>query len=376
MSDTPTALDKDKAETAQEAEDVPTYPAYYLKALGSLFLLYFGGGLLLNLLGIDLFIFGGRLPLGYPIMAIGAAHFLTGLQIVRADEIGGITVLGTPTIQVTGTLVCTPVFLSELEKFTANTIEFELPADPQHIWREESTPPVGSRARPPIRITFAEDKDSDDPLKRRVTEEVVFFARIRIENFFNFWKRIGSLDEARHQLEDMGVAILSAELPKVTLSKAIEDIATYSEQLQKDMRNSTRSWGVRIVDARVKQFALAKNLNKAIQERAASVANKQTTITNAEATRTATTLQGEGVANAIRAEIDARTGGLSNMATTLGVASEAVLASEVARNIASGPNNTVIVGTQGVTDLLGIVAAAQKAFPPKGSAPEQTGGTT
>ena len=374
MSDTPTALDKDKAETAQEAEDVPTYPAYYLKALGSLFLLYFGGGLLLNLLGIDLFIFGGRLPLGYPIMAIGAAHFLTGLQIVRADEIGGITVLGTPTIQVTGTLVCTPVFLSELEKFTANTIEFELPADPQHIWREESTPPVGSRARPPIRITFAEDKDSDDPLKRRVTEEVVFFARIRIENFFNFWKRIGSLDEARHQLEDMGVAKLSAELP--TLSKAIEDIATYSEQLQKDMRNSTRSWGVRIVDARVKQFALAKNLNKAIQERAASVANKQTTITNAEATRTATTLQGEGVANAIRAEIDARTGGLSNMATTLGVASEAVLASEVARNIASGPNNTVIVGTQGVTDLLGIVAAAQKAFPPKGSAPEQTGGTT
>ncbi len=365
----------DAAETAQEEAPIPRHPRYYWTMLGALLLIYFGGGILLNLLRVGIPISEDPLLVGNLLILIGLAHFVTGLRVVQADEIGGIFVLGAPTIQVSGTLVCAPAFFFTLETLTANTIEFELPEDPQHIWRGDDAPPVNSGMRPPIRITFAEG-NKDDPLERRVTQEVVFFVRMRIENFFNFWKRIGKLTEARHQLEDMGVAILSADLPKVTLSEAIKEIAFYSGKLQADLRVSTRSWGVRVVDARIKQFALAHKLNQAIQDRAASVANKETTITNAEATKQKSTLEGEGTANAVRAEIDARTGGLSNMATTLGVASEAVLASEVARNIASGPNNTVIVGTQGVTDLLGIVAAAQKAFPPKGSAPEQTGGTT
>ena len=360
----------DAAETAQEEADIPRHLWYYWTMLGTLFLIYFGGGILLNLLQVGITISEDPLLIGNFLILIGLAHFVTGLRVVKADEIGGIFVLGAPTIQVSGTLVCAPAFLSTLETLTANTIEFELPEDPQHIWRGDDAPPVNSGMRPPIRITFAEDPQSDDPLERRVTQEVVFFVRMRIENFFNFWKRIGSLPEARHQLEDMGVAILSADLPKVTLSNAIQEIALYSRQLQTDLRTSTRSWGVRVADARVKQFVLAHNLNQAIQNRAASVADKQTTITNAEAAKQKSTLEGEGFANAVKAELDARTGGLHNMATTLGVASEAVLASEAARNIASGPNNTVIVGTQGVTDLLGVVAAAQKAFPHKGGAPE------
>lgn len=375
MSDAVSPEDAQNAtETAQEEAPIPRHPRYYWTMLGTLLLIYFGGATLLNFFQVSIPT-SEDLLVGNFLLAIGLAHFVTGLRVVQADEIGGIFVLGAPTIQVSGTLVCAPAFLFTLETLTANTIEFELPEDPQHIWRGDDAPPPNSRMRPPIRITFAEGKE-EGPLERRVTQEVVFFVRMRIENFFNFWKRIGNLTEARHQLEDMGVAILSADLPKVTLSKAIEDIGTYSQKLQTGLRASTRSWGVRVVDARIKQFALAHNLNQAIQDRAASVANKQTTITNAEATRQKHTLEGEGIANAVRAEIDARTGGLSNMATTLGVASEAVLASEVARNIASGPNNTVIVGTQGVTDLLGVVAAAQKAFPPKGGAPEQTGGTT
>jgi regulator of protease activity HflC (stomatin/prohibitin superfamily) len=353
--------------------NVVTHPGYYWVTIFGLTATYVISGYLLG--NIDITLAGNLFSIGKLIWVSGTLHYIAGIRILNADIIGGILVFGKPTINnIIGGLWIVPPGIFKLPTFPLLTQEMEIPAEPQHIWRDEVSPPADRpEVRPPFRVTFKEGTDKGDPLQRRVTEEVSFFVRMRIENFFNFYVRIGSIAEAKHQLEDLGVSMLTEVLPNATLSEAITEAEKYSQSLADHLRDSVArsSWGVKIVTARVKQFLLSKSLNTAIQSMAESSAAKITTITNAEATKEKLTLEGQGVANAIKAELDARTDGMKRMASELGVEGKDVLGAETARAIGESPATKVVVGTDGFRQLAGVGVAIAESIKP-GATPSPT----
>lgn len=366
-----------RVQTQTEVEDVKTYPLLYWFALGGLAALWFLLGLIF--IGQTFNAVGYEWNTELLIWIFGILHFAAGIRVIDANRIGGIFVLGWPTCQITGQLLCVPPGLLWMKDEEILTKEMEIPAEPENIWREEAAPPADRpNLRPPIRITFAEGKDKDDPLQRRVTEEVSFFVRLRIEKFFNFYVRIGEMNEAKHQLEDVGVSYLAEVLPGHTLSEAIKKVGDYSGQLKERLVEATIGWGAKVVTARVKQFPFSRSLNAAIQKMAEETAGKRAAIIKAEGEKQKLTLEGKGAANAVQAGIDARTNGYKKMAKDLGVHGKDVLGVETARAIGGSESTKIIVGTGGFADLIGAgvaIADTVKGSPAKTptSAPSQGG---
>lgn len=347
--------------TTLDADDdeVVNYPALYYLGLLALFGIYLLAGLALLLFQVEISMGDSTAKVGYLLWEIGVVHFLLGIRIVDANQIGGVFLLGWMTREVTGTVVCVPPGPFWLITFPLLTKEMEIPAEPENIWRGEGNPPADRpELRPPVRITFAEGTDKNDPLARRVTEEVSFFARMRIERFFPFYVRIGSIDEAKHQLEDVGVSYLAEVLPGHTLSDAITKVADYSTELKRRFDAAVQGWGVKIPTARVKQFPFSKSLNISIQQMAESTAKKIATITTAEGERDKRSLEGAGTAAAEKALLDVRTDALRRRKTELGITDGAVVAGiEAAERIGQGPATKIIIGAPGIKELVGLGAS-------------------
>lgn len=345
--------------TSDVDDEVVNYPALYYLGLFTLFGIYFLTGLFLLLSGLEISALDSTAKVGYLVWEVGVIHFLLGIRIVDANQIGGVFLLGWMTEEVSGTIVCVPPGPFWLITLPLLTQEMEIPAEPENIWRGEDPPPAGRpELRPPIRITFAEGENKDDPLQRRVTEEVSFFVRLRIERFFPFYVRVGSIEEAKRQLEDTGVSYLAEVLPHHTLSEAIKRVVDYSRELKSRLDAAVESWGVRIPTARVKQFPFSKSLNTAIQQMAESSAKKIATITAAEGEREKRTLEGAGSAAAEKALLDARTEGLRRRKDDLGITDGAVVAGiEAAERIGQGASTKIIVGAAGIKEIIGLGAA-------------------
>lgn len=347
--------------TTPDADDdeVVNYPILYPLGLLALFGIYLLLGLTVNHFELEITFGDSSARVEYLIWELGVIHFLFGIRIVDANQIGGIFLLGWMTAEVSGTVVCVPPGPFWLITLPLLTKEMEIPAEPENIWRGEGNPPAERPdLRPPVRITFAEGADKNDPLQRRVTEEVSFFVRLRIERFFPFYVRIGSIEEAKHQLEDAGVSYLAEVLPSHTLSDAIKKVADYSRELKERLDAAVGGWGVRIPTARVKQFPFSKSLNTSIQQMAESTAKKIATITTAEGEREKRSLEGAGTAAAEKAVLDARTDALTRRMKDLNITDGAVVAGiEAAERIGQGSSTKIIVGAPGIKELVGLGAS-------------------
>lgn len=364
------------AATPPEEEDVVTYPELYPLALAALAAVYVVVGGIMAIFGPTVSLFGDPTNSGLLVFAIGILHFAAGTKTIDANRIGGIFVLGWMTAEVSGQLICVPPGPLWLKDADVLTKDLEIPAEPENIWREETNPPANRpELRPPIRITFAEGPDKNDPLQRRVTQEVSFFVRLRVEKFFNFYRRIGTIEEARRQLEDVGVSYLAEVLPEHTLSDAIKKVKDYSEELKLRLIAATKGWGTRVVTARVKQFPFSRSLNQKIQAMAESTAEKRAKITAAEGEKEKLTLEGAGRASAVKSEIDARTKGMKNMSKALDIDGKLIFGGETARAIGQSPSTKTIVGLPGFRELVAVgTEIAQAAQSPKPEQSPQGGG--
>lgn len=343
--------------------DVITHPSFYYIGLAALGGFYAVVGLILAFFGPTIPLGGETYNSGYVLWIVGVTHFAVGFTIVDANRIGGVFVLGRMTIEASGTFLIVPPGLMWFISLPILTQEMEIPAEPQNIWRGEGPPPAERpELRPPIRITFAEGGDKDDPLQRRVTQEVSFFVRLRVDKFFNFYTRIGTIEDAKHQMEDVGVSYLADVLPQYTLSEAIKKVTKFSEELERQLEEATLGWGAKILMARVKQFPFSKSLNEAIQRMAESSATKIATITESEGDRERRANEGVGDGRAAHARLKGRGDGLKEMAQTLGVDGKDILAAETARDIGQSPSTKIIVGADGLRQLVGAGAAVAETF--------------
>jgi regulator of protease activity HflC (stomatin/prohibitin superfamily) len=338
--------------------------AYFASLAAAVALIWFFGSFFTDLtltLGVEW-------NVGYIIWVLGLCFLLTQIRFVGPEDMLGIEVVGFPTIVVSGGPVIILPGLHELHLFPRSTIEMELPDEPENIFRNEDVEIVPPGLVPPVRITFTLAPRDDanfnpnDPLNERITAEVPTFVRWRIRNFWDFYVRINTLTEARRQLADMVIARLQERLSQLTVAQALQQQEVINNELDNLVRKKTVNWGIELIDVRIKLIGFSHDLNRSIGGMAQAAANKRSTILEAEGTEQQLTLEGQGRANAVRTEIEARADGQKKMAQELGVTGASILAAETTRAIGESPSTKIVVGTAGIKELVGIGAAVTEAF--------------
>jgi regulator of protease activity HflC (stomatin/prohibitin superfamily) len=278
-------------------------------------------------------------------------YTIASFRQLGPTELGARVLFGKPIDQVSSGFVFVPVGIFTLEVAPATVIQDELPSDPQNIFRGDGEVPPGKF--PPIRIPFGlPTTENDDPYDHRMTQEVVPVVTWRIENFIKFLTTIGSVNEARRQMEDTAIAMLIEAFAKITPAVALQELEKHSNDLKRSIDDRVEGWGIELKSAKIKGINFDHALNTAILGVPKATVNAKATVITAEARKRQLELEGAGAGNAEKAILDGRTAGLKKMATELGIDGKAVLAAETARGITSNPGQkTIIAGSGGFSDL-------------------------
>lgn len=368
----------------------------------------FSWSLLATLLAITYFVFSFRF-----------------LNPVQANQIAVMLFFGKPFHEVGSGPVFAPLFVMQLVRLNINYDQEELPAEPERIWRPTdeqmgAEPPEGYK--PPVRITFRESIDDDtaqkllgsrsggeeseelkdsntyyrwgemdlkepyitdesgnrfpnlvgngirfhagaptDGLSRRVTAEVSFVIRWRIieGSGTNYIKNVDNRKNFIKQVEDEMVSVLQRLLPNISVGQALENIAWINAILFRRVVERTDGWGIKIEGAYLKQIQFHRGLNNAI-------ADLSEAFYAGQAKKELIVLKGEGDALAARElahrELEGRALGYEAIAEkTRSESGRQAQAAEVAR-AAGQSESTIILGTGGLSDLMGLgTALTQKA---------------
>lgn len=307
--------------------------------------------------------------------------YLAGsLKIIGPKELGCIIRFGKPLKNVSSGLILVPLGIYTLETETRLVIQDELPAEPDKIYRGSPEDKAGETVpkdmqvlgfKPPIRVTFsdhnaesdAERIKKDDPYDRRLTAEVVPIVRWKIDDFKKFLTTIGSVENARKQMEDTCVNTFTDVLGLVSPAVALRRKERYSNELKTRIESLVAGWGVYIENSQIKGINFSHSLNTAVQNVVVQERQKRASI-----------LEGEGQGGKEKAILNGRTAGLTKMRKDLKVNGSAVLGAETARAIAGegdkSSQRTIIAGSGGFADLVGVGAAIAKSFEDKkGDAP-------
>lgn len=306
---------------------------------------------------------------------------------IEADQIGVRTIFGHPTDVIDSGLPFVPLGIFELEKLPIPVQQKEFPAEPQNIYRGDGDVP--SNKFPPVRITFRDSIDEKDVkkllgneakvrnsrgeefafiaeapkdgLSRRVTAEVVPVVRWKIksndkEGGINFIRNIGSIDEANHQIEDELFSVLQRLLPNMSVGQAKQNFRWINTILMNSIISRTVDWGIEIEGAFLKMIPLHHTLNDAI-----ALASEAEFKGRGE--KEMIIKIGEGNARAAKEmekqTQEGRAAGLKKLAAELGIEGEVAINQFVAGQLASG-EGTIILGTDGLSQLAGVAAAIAK----------------
>lgn len=332
---------------------------------------------------------------------------------IGPDKIGVRVIMGFPFDTVSSGPPFAPLGVAEIRKYPTATVQREFPAEPELIFRpkkdESEMIPEGSDLIPPLRITFAnqhltEDRakeifvdffrvtrldggeeqfregvvDKEDGLgQARVTAEVSHLSRYRIFNAVRFTIAVPphpetgeAIDEVFRQIEDEQVVALNTILVQMTVAQAMKNIAWINTVLFKkvcrrinaDEKGHSEQWGIDLEGSAIKPIQFHRDLNDAIGSVAEGIHLKRRTITDAEGKKEALILEGDGTASAERAsereKLTGRAEGLKAVAkVSISQSGRAAMGAEVAREVAKG-GNTIVVGTGGMEQIIGLAAAA------------------
>lgn len=296
---------------------------------------------------------------GWVIFFTQTLYTIFSFKIVGPTELAAILFFGRPIKSVSSGLIFVPLGICQLAKETRLTIQDEIPADPEHIFRGDgATPP---NMFPPIRIPFNDRPEGDDPLSRRITAEIVPVIRWRIKDYICFLTTIGSRQEAKRQMEDATVGLCMRELPHKTVAEALIGLKDFNIELQKTIEEMVEKWGIHTETAQIKQINFHHALNDSISSVPEAEFKAKATVKTAEAEKKKRSLEGAGSGAAEKAILDGRTEGIENMAKKLSIASSIILNAETARAITNNPGQkTVITGVKGFSDLIGIATGIEK----------------
>jgi len=357
-------------------------------------------------------------------LGVGMAYTILSWRFwdpIRPDKVGVRVILGYPLDTVTSGPPFAPLGVAEIIQYPTATVQREFPAEPELIFRpkkdESEMIPAGSKLIPPLRITFADihltteaaknifgneseggyftvkrrdggtemfnegaENAQDGLATARVTAEVSHISRYRIFDAVRFTIAVPPLeetneriDEVFRQIEDEQVIALNTILVQMTTAQAMQNVAWINavlfrkvcHRIKADDKGHSTDWGIDLEGSAIKPIQFHRDLNVSIASITIAVNEKRKTILDAEAAKQNLILRGEGTANAAytleKKTLEGRAEGLIAVAKVAASQSgQTAIGAEVAREVARG-GNTIVVGTGGMEQILGLAAAANAA---------------
>lgn len=382
-----------KSEVKMEPKKQKTSHGFWISVITISIILFGIEHLWLSKYSISTIFFGAELKWNWGLAAFLAQLFyaLISFCTVGPTELGVILFFGNPLREVSSGLVFVPFGICQLKTETRLTIQDELPADPQYIFRKEDVESVPPGFFPPIRIPFGFPRSEedlrniiithfestgdtkkhkldiippvDDPLNVRVTAEVVPIIRWKISDYVQFLITIGSREEARRQIEDCAIGSLTREFAKITPAVALANLGIYSFNLGEEIKKRIDGWGIELKSAQVKIINFHRELNAAIGGVSKAKLEAKAVVLAAEAIKEKERLFGEGKGAAEKAILGGRTDGFKRMADELKISGAAVLGAETARAITENPGQkTIVAGSAGFSELVAVASAVGEVF--------------
>ena len=182
----------------------------------------------------------------------------------------------------------------------------------------------------PVRINWGDIESSglsaedckqyeNDPLSKRLTTDPHLYFIFRVFNLTNLIEEAGGLNEAMDRIKDTCITALSEEAGQTFVAKAIKEVGTLSDKIREEVewlvgdpdakrgdQEPNRSWGVDVLEIRIKDLGTSHAVNTAVSTRSAKVAEAAgeatAAILKAEGEKTKLTKEGEGRAAATTVE--------------------------------------------------------------------------
>lgn len=319
-----------------------------------------------------------------------AVYLLAGFRMVDTDEVAGADFFGEPVYQFDSGLKWFPWLILGFNKEPTTYVQAEFPGDADHVqWSDEKTELAEGKVRPLYVVTGEKPATPGKPDDRLPTDlqmniGVAEFVQFRLvkAHFFDLEVNIGDIDadkeieirrtitggtdltlkmlEAVRQMRDTSGAILLEVLGQLSLNEIRQYLTLINKLLELRLQEKVMDWGLELVDARITKTNAGHDFNEKLQNRGEAISVRDSTIIKAEGEKQRLILEGQGKASATQAELEATANGYQAIGEVVRLKKgrEAMNGQVVAKLAEAG--NVVVVGPQGITDMFGLVKAAQK----------------
>ena len=357
------------------------------------------------------------MPVNIPlfVLLLHATWLILSIKSIAVDQLAGISFAGRPLYpptnrQAISGLYFVPYGILKLISAKRNYRDKRFPGPAEKVFRVSSQmqrdreggdkPPEGM-LRPIFVMTGAarltdeerEKRESGgfDPLDRRLSIEIAYTTRFRPDQEYGGIFRIarnlsattGDIDTRIEDLiGEQSERDIKSVITRLTPAMTIENWSLVNEVFWLTLRLSVLRLGIDIDrnGTGLVDINASHDTNEAQADVARAEFKKSATITAAEGTRQQRTLEGEGTANARRALLVAEAEGYAQIMRRTKTDGETVVASQTAKEALG--DKTVILGTEGVAQMLGLVQVGKAMFSKSGAAakaapppPDSKGGT-
>lgn len=258
------------------------------------------------LISTVLYSLSGTQPVNFGIImyAMFMAHVALSCRTISGTDLGVLEFLGKPTRNVNSGFVFVPFLFFTLKTETKLRIQFQIPAEPELVDKTGNDVPEKGKVFP-IRVTHAtpataeggNDKQYEgDPLHVRMTTEWLVAIWMQITDYLTFMQTVGSLENARAQIRDVCEATLKEHCGRLTPAQIIPRMKEVREKLHTRISELVADWGLFIPEIAITEMDLSHEINSSLRNIPDAVLRKEITITNAEAKRKESLLEGEALA--------------------------------------------------------------------------------
>lgn len=328
----------------------------------------------------------GFIPINPQILAYlpFIAYVIVSIRSVGVDEVGGADLFGQPVRQFSNGLKWIPFGIFNFQTEKATFVQSEFPGDTDHIqWSDEKTKLEPGKVRP-IYLLTGENPDGKLPTDKQMNVGVAALAKFQVvpERLFDLLKNVGPIDvsketeirytmtggenvsplmlEVVRHLRDTATAVMTEIAGQISYNELRGHLNLVNRLLFLRLQKTVMSWGIQLAEAGVTKINPGHEFNEKIQDRGQALADRDAMILRAEGEKQKRVLEGEGAATARLKLLEAEAKGQAKIAEVAKTEEGKIaISAEVAGKLAAS-GNTIVVGTDGVKDLIGIVAAGKK----------------
>lgn len=335
----------------------PTYTRLYWVFIGIIFSLFVAGGIFLvgYIFTIDFSKFGNETweKVLFLVLALGvylglAVPTLRGcIQKVEPDEIALLKVLGFP-IKVCDpgpVVICFGGNVMSLQREKTPTDQKQYPAETEgkkQLFRATLLGPEGSNP-------------GNDPWKQRRTIGIGFTLSLMPDtnHLFTFFRFTGTIEQAQKWGSDVVLSKYVRLVAEETLESLPRNLDRIGEELKREVEKVLNPRGVTVVRVELLLIDYGRKFNEGIQLEADALLARRGALVDAQKAKEVAILDGEAKRAVEQMLYDARVYGYKKIADALGMEEkEIILMVETMKNVLEKSNNTVLLGSNGVSELI------------------------